>query len=126
MARKPSLGTRYGRIKKRLTRSLEEKGIYDDADEILIDEFCFNLKIADDAKADIKERGYQINTVRDPMKKPYFQANPSVSTYLKTCQIMSNILTKLGITPQERMKLSLKPEEIDPLQTIIDQANRMQ
>ena len=123
MARKPSLGTRYGRVKKRLIKSLTEKGIYDDADELLIDEFCYNLKLADDAKHDIKNRGYQINTVRDKLKRPYYQANPSVGIYLKTVQNMSNILTKLGITPQERMKLQIKPDEVDPLQTLINQAN---
>jgi phage terminase small subunit len=115
MARKPTLGTRYSRIRTVIKKCLQDREVYDAADDILIDELLYNLKISDDAKADIKSRGYQINVVTDPNKNAYYQQNPSVGTYLQTVKNVGMILSKLGITVQERTKLSLAPNEPDPL-----------
>ena len=124
MGRPVSLGTRYTRIKNMLKGSLEEKGIYDPADDIILNELIYNIKIIDDCKQDIKKRGYQINTVKDKNKEPYYQANPSVSTYIKSVQVLSNLLTKLGITPQERAKLDLEKKEDDPLGMFLKKAEK--
>lgn len=115
MARKPTLGTRYSRIRTIVKKTLEDRKVYDPSDELLIDELLFNIKISDDAKRDIQERGYQINVVRDRLKLPYFQQNTSVSTYLQAVKSIGNILTKLGITVQERTSLKITPDEPDLL-----------
>ncbi len=119
MGRKPSLGTRYTRIGNAFRKYLQDKNLYDPTDEILIDELLFNIKISDDAKDDITERGYQINVVRDRMKKPYYQQNPSVGVYLSTSKNLGVLLTKLGITVQERARLSLMDEGEDPLAALM-------
>lgn len=115
MARKPTLGTRYSRIRTIVKKTLDDRKVYDPSDELLIDELLFNIKISDDAKRDIQERGYQVNVVRDENKPPYYQANPSVSTYLQAVKSIGTILTKLGITVQERTSLKITPDEPDPL-----------
>lgn len=116
MARKETLGTRYTRAQKKLRDRLKFNNLYDEADEFLIDEFGYNLKIIDEAKADIKERGININVRTDPDAVPYIQPNPSVNMYLTTSKNLANILAKLGITVQERSKGKIeKIDENDPL-----------
>lgn len=115
MARKPTLGTRYSRIRTVLKNYLDEKKIYDPADELLIDEILFCIKISDEAKEDIKTRGLQINVVKNPEKDPYYQQNPSVGLYLQTSKNLGNLLTKLGITVQERSRGGLTNDGPDPL-----------
>lgn len=118
MARKTTLGNRYSRIRNIIKKTLDDRNIYDPSDEILIEELLFNLKISDDAKSDLKTRGYQINVVTDPAKKPYYQQNPSVGTYLSTVKNIGNLLTKLGITVQERTRSSISVSPEDPLGTL--------
>lgn len=124
MARKPTLGTRYSRLKTLVVQTLKEREVYVPSDDILIEELLFSLKIADDAKADIKKRGLQVNVVKDPTKTPYYQQNPNVGVYLSTSKSIGNLLTKLGITVQERTKLRLNPEEEDPLGDLFNQKHK--
>jgi P27 family predicted phage terminase small subunit len=125
MARKPTLGTRYSRLKTIVIQELKGRESYVPSDEILIDELLFSIKIADDAKSDIKKRGLQINVVKDPKKTPYYQQNPNIGVYLSASKSIGNILTKLGITVQERTKLKLNPEEDDPLGDLFNQKSKV-
>jgi len=126
MARPVSLGTRYTRIKNVLKNSLDERGIYDPSDELLLNETMYTIKIIDDCKQDIKKKGLQINTVKDPDKDPYYQANPSIATYNKAVSNLSNLLTKLAITPQERQKLDIEAEKSDPLGELLGSSSPKQ
>ena len=120
MARPVSLGTRYTRIRNTIKQSLESRGMYDPADDLLLTELMYAVKVIDDCKQNIKKRGYEINTVKDPEKPPYYQQNPAVGTYNKTVANLTTILTKLGITPQERAKLEIeKGEKSDELGDLI-------
>jgi hypothetical protein len=56
--------------KKKLREYLIEKGIYNEVDEFLVDEFVFNLKQIDIAKKDIDKRGAVMN-IASPDKNPY-------------------------------------------------------
>lgn len=100
-------------------KSLISKDLYDVADDILLDELVYNIKILDDTKADIKDRGLHVNVVKDPSKPPYYQQNPSVNTYLSTVKNVANLLTKLAITPQERAKLEVSDYKGDPLDQLL-------
>ena len=102
-----------------IIKTLKDKNVFDETDTILIDELLYNIKLADDAKRDIRDHGFRINTVRDPFKDPYYQTNPSVSAYLGTTKNISALLTKLGITVQERQKLNLEAKEPDQLELML-------
>ena len=56
--------------KKKLTEYLIEKGIYNEVDEYLVDEFVFNLKLIKESREDIKKRGSVVNIAK-PENKPY-------------------------------------------------------
>jgi hypothetical protein len=49
-----------------------------------------------------------MNVVKDPEKDPHYQQNPSVGTYIATTKNISALLTKLGMTAQERTKLEIE------------------
>ena len=121
MPRKASLGVRYTRIKNIIVKSLRDSQVYDPTDDILIDELLYNIKLADDAKRDIKKSGFKMNVVKDPNKDPHYQQNPSVSTYIATTKNISSLLTKLGMTAQERLKLEIEGTkgDGDPLQKLL-------
>lgn len=122
MPRKQSLGVRYTRIKNIILKTLKDSQVYDPTDDILIDELLYNIKLSDDAKKDIKKYGFKQNVVKDPKKDPYYQANPSVSTYIQTSKNIAALLTKLGITPQERIKLEIESKEEDQLKLLLEQS----
>lgn len=121
MPRKQSLGVRYTRIKNIIVKSLNDSQIYDPTDDILIDELLYNIKLADEAKRDIKKVGFKMNVVKDPKKDPHYQQNPSVSTYIATTKNISSLLTKLGMTAQERTKLEIDGAkgDGDPLKLLL-------
>lgn len=122
MPRKASLGVRYTRIKNIVIKSLTDSQVYDPTDDILIDELLYNIKLSDDAKRDIKKYGFKQNVVKDPKKDPHYQQNPSVGTYISTSKNISSLLTKLGITVQERMKLEIETKGEDQLSLLIKQS----
>jgi len=75
MARKPTLGTRYSRLKTIVIQELKGRESYVPSDEILIDELLFSIKIADDAKSDIKKEGYRLTSLRI-RKNPVLPTEP--------------------------------------------------
>ena len=122
MPRKASLGVRYTRIKNVILKSLNDSQVYDPTDDILIDELLYNIKLSDDAKRDIKKYGFKMNVVKDPKRDPHYQQNPSVGTYIATTKNISSLLTKLGITVQERQKLEIETKGEDQLSLLIKQS----
>ena len=122
MPRKQSLGVRYTRIKNIVLKTLKDSQVYDPTDEILIDELLYNIKLCDEAKRDIKKYGFKQNVVKDPKKDPYYQQNPSVSTYIQASKNVAALLTKLGITVQERTKLEIEDKGKDQLSLLLEQS----
>ena len=107
------------KITKAIQLFLKDKGIFEDVDTTLIEELAYNKFICDEAKKDIKERGYLIN-IRAEDKEPYYQPNPSIGIYGNALKSITAISTKLGITPLDRTKLGLESKaEDDDLSKIL-------
>ena len=106
---------KYRDQKEQIISLLEEKGLFEELDESLIDHLCFQNFIADNAAKDISKRGNLVETVsyREKVLKP----NPSLRIYNNAIDKIAIYATKLGITPQERQKLGLADlrEEEDEL-----------
>jgi len=92
--------------KKQLTEYLQEKGIYNDIDSYLVDEFVSYLKLSKQAREDISKKGAVFNIARDETK-PYYQQNPSVSILNNATKNLLNISRKLGLSPLDRSNLKL-------------------
>ncbi|MFW5847872.1 MAG: phage terminase small subunit P27 family [bacterium] len=92
--------------KKNLINYLEQKNIYESVDDNLITELLYNVKIANQAKKDINQRGVTVN-VRQSDENPYFQPNPSVSVYHSAIKIIITLSKKLGLSPEDRANLKL-------------------
>ena len=92
---------------------LHNKGVYEDTDEYQLDELLFNLKLADEAKADISVRGLSVG-------EEGWRANPSVNIYMQCIKNINAISSKLGLTVQERAKLKLTSESVDELDELLN------
>ena len=90
---------------------LTDKGLYEEADDPIIDELLYNYSLIKRAKAGLKKDGLMINTVRDPKRDPYFQKNPLFSIYDTCLKNIQGLSVKLSITPQERAKLKIEAFE---------------
>ncbi|MCW0484669.1 P27 family phage terminase small subunit [Gaoshiqia sediminis] len=95
--------------KKKLREYLEEKGIYNDVDEFLIDDFIAYLEMSQEARRDIKKRGAVMNIAK-PENKPYYQQNPSVSILNNATKNLLNISRKLALSPYDRAKLKVEED----------------
>lgn len=102
------LDRKYITQKNLVIKFLKNKGQYEEVDLTLLNEFAFNNYLMDVAKDDIQKRGITINVTKNPDKDDYFLPNPSVTTYNNALKNVNAILTKLGITPAERVKLKLQ------------------
>lgn len=102
---------KYKNIRNKIKKLLVAKGTYESTDDTLLDEFIFWLKLGDEAKDNIEQFGMMVNVVRDVTKEPLYQTNQAVSVAKESTTKVAMLLTKLGITPQERNKL--KNEIVD-------------
>jgi len=94
--------------KEQVLEYLEEKGINDGTDAILVDELFDNIKLANRLKKELK--GDLIVTTRQGQK-----LNPAVDGYSKVLRNITAICTKLGMTVQDRQKLKLVVKDDDEL-----------
>jgi len=60
-------------LKLKIVNYLSDKELYDESDDLLIEELLFNIEMAHTAKYDIKENGIKINVTRDPDKEDFFK-----------------------------------------------------
>ena len=93
--------------KKKLVELLSDKGIYEETDDILLDELMFNIKIMREAKADITERG---NLTFIDKEKKLTNLNPSMTIYKGALKNIMDICRKFGFTPRDRSELKLELE----------------
>ena len=114
---------KYKLLASDITKYLISKGVYDKVDSTLINELAFNVKLCDDAKEDIEDRGIQVDIRKNKEKdEPYMQVNQSVSIYNGALKMITAISTKLGLTVLDRTKLKLTDakKDKDPLGDILD------
>jgi len=121
MGRKKSLGKKYTNLEKTVVDYLENKGVSDITDFVLVDELIFNVYMADQAKSEIQEYGILVNIRADPSKEPLLQTNQAVSTYNNAVKNIQTLCTKLGLTVQERTKLKLAEADVDEIDKILTQ-----
>jgi P27 family predicted phage terminase small subunit len=101
-------------LKENIIEYLTAKGIYDITDETLIDQLISNIKMKQDAEKHIKKFGIVLN-VRKTNEQPYFQQNPSVAIKGQCEKMISQLSTKLSLTPVERTKSKTSKVEGDEL-----------
>jgi P27 family predicted phage terminase small subunit len=110
MARMKSLPKKYKDYAKQLKALIESKGVLEQVDLKLVDEAAELLYVIDEAKKDYMSRGVMVN-VRTSDKEPLMQINQSVALHQSTLKSLEVVLTKLGMTIQERHKLKLNVKE---------------
>lgn len=106
---KIKMAVKYTKLKTSVIDLLKEKNQWEEVDETLVDEFVYNVYIGDKCKEDIVINGVIRNVAKEG-NKPYFQANQAVQLFQSSTKISAAILTKLGITPQERKKLKINTD----------------
>ena len=92
-------------LKKSIEGYLKNQDLYHESDDILIQELVFNIELAQEAKADIKLNGLQVNVTRNPDRDPYYQKNRSVDIYQQCLKNVQALFKQLILSPSERQKL---------------------
>jgi len=96
---------------------LKSKSNYESIDDVLIDELVFNIRISIQSKEDMENGDGTLelmrNITRDAEKEDFFQRNRMLDIYNQTLKNITHLYVKLGISPQERIKLKIKLSEID-------------
>ena len=96
---------------KKIKDFLKSKDMYQSIDDMLISRLEFNINLAEDCENDINENEPVVKTAAGGVK-----INPSITVYNAALKNIEVLLTKLGITPQERAKLKITNEKVDPLE----------
>jgi P27 family predicted phage terminase small subunit len=99
------------KISSDILDSLRSKGLFENSDQILIDELLYQQFLISEAKKSIKANGILVNVRADGV--PLLQVNQAVSVYRDAVKSLITLCTKLGITPQERSKLKLIEKKSD-------------
>lgn len=102
-------------LKKSIIQLMNDKDIYENTDEFVIDELIYNLHISSEAKSNIQTYGIMVNVIRDPEAPPLYQTNQAVSIYNQAIKAVVTLCTKLSINSQERSKLNLVKKDNDQL-----------
>jgi P27 family predicted phage terminase small subunit len=97
--------TKEKKLESQIKELLKAKNLYEESDDILIDELFTLLGLIQSAKKSIKKDGILVNVRAEG--SPLYQVNQAVSVYRDALKSLVTICTKLGITPQERSKLKL-------------------
>ena len=103
--------------KKIIIKFLKDKNIYEDVDEILINELIFNIEIMKKAKADMRnpysnELDIQLNITRNDEKQDFFQKNRLLALYDNALKNTINIMKNLALNPADRAKMKLVLKEV--------------
>ena len=97
-------------MKEKIISFLKSRGVYDDIDDILIDELIYNIELSKEAKKDIAEKGI--------IPKGKFMQSPSIHTYNQCLKNIISLSTKLSIVVKE--KKNIKNIEVDDLDDLIN------
>jgi len=97
-------------MKIKIKKLLNSQGNYEDVDEINIKLLLENISVAEDT---FKEMGgkYTIDSINAAGSST--KVHPLWNVYNAALKNIKELCTKLGITPQERIKLNIVKEEKD-------------
>lgn len=94
--------------KKQLIELLQKRGVYDESDDILLNEFITNIKMMNKAKLDINKRG---NLTACDKAGIILQQNPSIAIYNRCVKNLLDLSRKFGFTPRDRSELKIDGDE---------------
>ena len=101
-------------MKNEIKEYLENKGLFDKNDLVIIEELVYNVEISGVLKADIESEGIVITT--STKYGDVRKLNPSFQAYQLTLKNIKELSTKLALTVQERSKLKLIKEDATQLE----------
>ena len=90
--------------KKKITDFLKDKGVYDEIDSYIVEEFLFNLELAAMCKADLTERGLIIPINSE---QTLFNLNPSNNAYQTAIKQVLTLSRKMGLDYRSRQELDM-------------------
>jgi len=99
-------------LKKQIVAFLEKNTEYEWVDDSLIDEYVANVDFAKQARELINQEGIVGTEIRktsgkNPQEYEIQKKNPAFDVYNKALDNMTKIVTKLGISPSDRIKLKI-------------------
>ena len=103
-------------LKSDIIKFLKNKGDYQNIDETLIQEYIANVEFCIEARKEIKKSGMILKETRigkGGSSYEILKKNSAFDIYNKALDNMKNIVSKLGISPSDRIKLKLLNVEAD-------------
>ena len=94
-------------LKNNIIQYLKDRKTYDSIDATLIDKIVQLEWLAKQSWDDMQERGV-MNNIRKKEDDPYMQTNQSFNNWLNCTKQQAALMTKLGLTVLDRVKLKLK------------------
>jgi P27 family predicted phage terminase small subunit len=112
-------------VKQIIVDFLKAKDNFQESDLLLVDELVFNFRVIKEAKEDIKERGIILNKARNNSEGGFQRGddkkNKSYEIYVQSMKEVKDLFVKLGITPQERVKLKIEiSDKIDQFDKVFN------
>ena len=95
------------KLKLDIITYLKNNEIFESTDITLIDQLISNIKLKQDAEKHIKKYGIVLNVRKNSESTPYFQQNPSIAIKNSAEKMISQLSSKLSLTPVERKKMKL-------------------
>jgi len=96
-------------IKRGFLKLLKKKKVYEpEVDDALVDQIIFNLKLIEDAKTDIINRGSMVNLRKDKDEEPFYQINFSISILHNAIKSNNTLLKQLGL---EKARIEVDPKD---------------
>jgi len=100
------------KLKKTISDFLKEKEMYENVDELLIEDIIFSYEIIAQCRIDLRKEDGTLdlmsNITRADDKEPFFQKNRLLDVYHQAMKNIKDSFVKLGLTPQERHKMKLE------------------
>jgi len=91
--------------KAAIIKYLIDKDIYEKQHDALIEEIVYNFSLIRKSKTEIKRSGLMVNGSKDGLFKV---KNPAISVYNDALKNISLLVSKMGLTPQDLIKLKLQ------------------
>lgn len=110
-------------LRKMIVKHLIDKGTYDpDVDDFIINELIVNYEMAQDCLRKIKEDGPVI--IRENVSgRMTAVLNPYMSAYQMIMRNVFQMISKLGISRSDRIKLRLKEEFVEEKDKFLELLN---
>ena len=96
--------------KAAIIKYLKEKDIYEVQHDSLIDEIVYNFSLIRKSKTEIKRRGLMVPGSKDGL---FMVKNPAISVYNDALKNIGLLISKMGLTPSDLVKLKVQNKLTD-------------